>query len=43
MRPGEPPVSYGSCDKARTTLGWHPGTLDEGVAEFLGIEAGTRR
>lgn len=43
MRPGEPPVSYGSCDKARTMLGWRPGTLDEGIAEFLGIEAGARR
>ena len=40
MRPGEPAVSYGSCDKARTMLGWHPGTLDEGIAEFLRAEAG---
>ncbi len=39
MRPGEPPVSYGSCAKARTMLRWRPGTLDEGIAEFLGIEA----
>jgi nucleoside-diphosphate-sugar epimerase len=35
MRPGEPKVSYGSCDKARKILGWHPGTLDEGIAGFL--------
>ena len=40
MRPGEPPVSYGSCEKAQKTLGWHPGTLDEGVADFLRVEAG---
>lgn len=40
MRPGEPPVSYGSCEKAKQALGWHPGTLDEGIAEFLRVEAG---
>ena len=40
MRPGEPTVSYGSCDKARKMLGWRPGTLEEGIAEFLRIEAG---
>jgi nucleoside-diphosphate-sugar epimerase len=35
MRAGEPEVSYGSIEKARKTLGWYPGTLDEGIAEFL--------
>jgi nucleoside-diphosphate-sugar epimerase len=39
MRPGEPPVSYGSSGKARKTLGWRPGTLEEGIAEFLRVEA----
>jgi len=40
LRPGEPEVSYGSCDKARKVLGWRPGTLEEGIAEFLRVEAG---
>lgn len=40
MRPGEPPVSYGSSEKSRKTLGWCPGTLEEGIAEFLRAEAG---
>jgi len=40
MRPGEPPVSYGNCEKAKRVLGWHPGTLGEGLAEFLRVEAG---
>ena len=39
MRPGEPEVSYGSCDKARKLLGWRPGTLGGGIAEFLRVEA----
>ena len=40
MRPGEPAVSYGSCAKAGKMLGWRLGTLDEGIAEFLRVEAG---
>ena len=40
MRPGEPAVTYGSCDKARKMFGWRPGTLEEGIAEFLRVEAG---
>ena len=39
MRPGEPEISYGSCDKARKMLGWRPETLEEGIAEFLRVEA----
>ena len=39
MRPGEPEASYGSCDKLRKMLVWRPGTLKEGIAEFLRIEA----
>ena len=38
MRKGEPLVSYGSKEKARKMLGWHSGTLEEGIAEFLRIE-----
>ncbi len=34
MRPGEPDVSYGSCDKARK-LGWRPASLDKGIAELV--------
>ena len=39
MRPGEPSVSYGSCEKAQQLLGWRSGTLEEGIAEFLRVEA----
>ncbi len=40
MRQGEPAVSYGSCEKAKQTLGWRPGTLEDGIAEFLRVGAG---
>ncbi len=35
MRPGEPPVSYGSRDKAGKILGWHPRPLEEGLRTHL--------
>jgi nucleoside-diphosphate-sugar epimerase len=35
MRPGEPAVSYGSCERARQALGWEPNKLEAGVKELL--------
>ena len=35
MRPGEPPVSYGSRDHARKVLGWEPEKLEEGIKESI--------
>ncbi|TAL10196.1 MAG: NAD(P)-dependent oxidoreductase [Nitrospirae bacterium] len=35
MRPGEPAVSYGSCERARQALGWEPEKLEEGIRESL--------
>jgi len=40
MRPGEPTVSYGNCQKAQDRLGWRPGPLQQGIAEFLRAEPG---
>lgn len=31
IRPGEPPVSYGSSKKAREILGWQPASLEAGI------------
>lgn len=35
LRPGEPPVSYGANDKARTLLGWQARPLREGLRAYL--------
>ena len=35
MRPGEPPISYGSNQKAREILHWIPRSLEEGLKCYL--------
>ncbi|MBI4184364.1 MAG: NAD(P)-dependent oxidoreductase [Proteobacteria bacterium] len=40
LRPGEPAVSFGANDKARTRLGWRPRPLDRALAEDLLAEEG---
>jgi len=40
MRPGESDVSYGSREKARAMLRWSPGSLEEGIAELVRVDAG---
>ncbi|TAL09716.1 MAG: NAD(P)-dependent oxidoreductase [Nitrospirae bacterium] len=35
MRPGEPAVSYGSCERARQVLGWEPNKPEAGIKELL--------
>ncbi len=35
MRPGEPPVSFGSNTKAERLLGWRPRPIEEGIQQYL--------
>lgn len=35
MRPGEPEISYGSNEKAKTILNWKPRSLREGIKNYL--------
>ena len=35
MREGEQMISYGSNDKARETLGWQPGEVQEGILKLI--------